>query len=147
MQEMQETSVPSLGREDPLREEMATHSSILAWRRRLSYGAWCMESQSWIQLRGWACTYNNIYYIPAIYWVLSVCCTECFLYINPLNPHTITWGTQASERLTNLLRVTEWLSRRVRFWTQVVWLQSFSHSHLVATSSVVFGGVFPRSMM
>ena len=24
--------LPSLGREDPLEEEMATHSSILAWR-------------------------------------------------------------------------------------------------------------------
>ena len=31
MQEMQETWVPSLGQEDPLEEEMATHSSILAW--------------------------------------------------------------------------------------------------------------------
>ena len=30
MQEMLETSVPSLGREDPLEKEMATHSSILA---------------------------------------------------------------------------------------------------------------------
>ena len=29
---MQETQVPSLGREDPLEEEMAAHSSILAWR-------------------------------------------------------------------------------------------------------------------
>ena len=28
---MQETQVPSLGWEDPLKEEMATHSSILAW--------------------------------------------------------------------------------------------------------------------
>ena len=28
----QETSVWSLGREDPLKDEMATHSSILAWR-------------------------------------------------------------------------------------------------------------------
>ena len=28
---MQETPVGSLGREDPLEEEMATHSSILAW--------------------------------------------------------------------------------------------------------------------
>ena len=28
---MQETQVQSLGREDPLEEEMATHSSILAW--------------------------------------------------------------------------------------------------------------------
>ena len=29
---MQETWVLSLGREDPLEEGMATHSSILAWR-------------------------------------------------------------------------------------------------------------------
>ena len=28
---MQETPVPSLGEEDPLEEEMAAHSSILAW--------------------------------------------------------------------------------------------------------------------
>ena len=32
MQEMQETWVQSLGQEDPLEEEMATHSSILARR-------------------------------------------------------------------------------------------------------------------
>ena len=30
-QELQETQVRSLGGEDPLEEEMATHSSILAW--------------------------------------------------------------------------------------------------------------------
>ena len=29
---MQETWVQSLGQEDPLEEEMASHSSILAWR-------------------------------------------------------------------------------------------------------------------
>ena len=29
---MQETRVRSLGWEDPLEEEMATHSSILAWK-------------------------------------------------------------------------------------------------------------------
>ena len=29
---MQETQVPFLGREDPLEQETATHSSILAWR-------------------------------------------------------------------------------------------------------------------
>ena len=32
MQEMQETRVRSLGQEDPLEEEMATYSRILAWR-------------------------------------------------------------------------------------------------------------------
>ena len=31
VQEMQEMWVVSLGQEDPLEEEMATHSSILAW--------------------------------------------------------------------------------------------------------------------
>ena len=29
---MQETQVQSLGQEDPLEREMATHSSILAWK-------------------------------------------------------------------------------------------------------------------
>ena len=29
---MQETWVQSLGQEDPLGKEMATHSSVLAWR-------------------------------------------------------------------------------------------------------------------
>jgi len=32
LQEVKETWVQSLGWEDPLEEEMATHSSILAWR-------------------------------------------------------------------------------------------------------------------
>ena len=32
MQEMKETHVCSLGREDPMEQEVATQSSILAWR-------------------------------------------------------------------------------------------------------------------
>ena len=39
VQEMQETWVQSLGQEDPLEEEMATHSSIIAWKIR-----WTEES-------------------------------------------------------------------------------------------------------
>ena len=37
---MQETWVRSLGSEDPLEKEMATHFSILAWRIRMDRGAW-----------------------------------------------------------------------------------------------------------
>ena len=37
---MQETSVRSLGWDDPLEEGMATHSSILAWRVPKDRGAW-----------------------------------------------------------------------------------------------------------
>ena len=37
---MWETQVRSLGREDPLEKEMATHSSILAWKIPWTLGAW-----------------------------------------------------------------------------------------------------------
>ena len=37
---MQETWVWFLGREDPLEKEMATHSSIFAWRIPMDRGAW-----------------------------------------------------------------------------------------------------------
>ena len=37
---VQETQVPSLGQEDPLEKEMASHSSILAWKNAMERGAW-----------------------------------------------------------------------------------------------------------
>ena len=37
---MWETWVRSLSREDPLKEGMASHSSILAWRIPMDRGAW-----------------------------------------------------------------------------------------------------------
>ena len=37
---MQETQVQSLGGEDPLEKEMATNTSILAWRISMDRGAW-----------------------------------------------------------------------------------------------------------
>ena len=40
MQEMQEIWVRSLGGEDSLKEDMATHSSILAWRIPRDRGPW-----------------------------------------------------------------------------------------------------------
>ena len=51
---MQEKWVRSLGQEDPLEEEMATHSSILAWRIPKDREAWRAAvhgvAKSWIQL-------------------------------------------------------------------------------------------------
>ena len=37
---MQETWVRSLGWEDPLEKEMATHSSTLDWKNPMDRGAW-----------------------------------------------------------------------------------------------------------
>ena len=59
MQEtMQETQVWSLGREDPLEEDMATHSSILALRIPTDRGAshaifhTIAKSQTWLKWLG-----------------------------------------------------------------------------------------------
>ena len=46
MRETQETWVQSLGWEDPLEEEMATHSSIFAWKIPQT------EESGWLQLIG-----------------------------------------------------------------------------------------------
>ena len=48
MQETQKTRVWSLGQKDPLEEEMASHSSILAWETlwtEKSGGLWSMGLQ------------------------------------------------------------------------------------------------------
>ena len=56
MQETQEMQVLSLGWEDPLKEDMETHSSILAWRipwTEAGYNPWgCKESDTteWLLL-------------------------------------------------------------------------------------------------
>ena len=51
---MQETQVQSLCGEDPLEEEMATHSTIVAWRISMDRGAWQATvhgvAKSWTQL-------------------------------------------------------------------------------------------------
>ena len=44
MQETQETWVQPLGREDPLEEEMATHSRILAWETPWTEGPSGLQS-------------------------------------------------------------------------------------------------------
>ena len=51
MQETQEMWVQSLGQEDPLEEEMATHSNILAWKTSRTeslagYSPWVVKSQT-----------------------------------------------------------------------------------------------------
>ena len=47
MQETQEMWVQSLGREDPLETEMATHSSILAWEIQWTEKPGRLQSMGW----------------------------------------------------------------------------------------------------
>ena len=65
--ETQGTGVQSLGREDPLEKELATHSSILAWNNSMDRRTWWVtiqgatESQTWLhrQAHIQLCAYVN----------------------------------------------------------------------------------------
>ena len=75
MQEPQEMQVKSLGREDPLEKEMATHSSILAWRiprtgepeELQSTGSQSptsltqLSTRAYVYMCVWVCVYIHIY--------------------------------------------------------------------------------------
>ena len=64
MQETEETGIQSLGREDSLEKEMATHSSILAWgtRGHKRVGHDCMTSLSFTLVFG-AIYKQHMYYL------------------------------------------------------------------------------------
>ena len=79
---MQEMQVPSLGQEDPLKEKMATHSSILAWRIPMDRGALCpWVAKSWTRfnnhkVHAWVAKswtrFNNHKGTQAVYQSLEV---------------------------------------------------------------------------
>ena len=56
---MRETQVRSLGWEDPLKKEMATHSSILAWKI------------SWMEVPGWLLSMATVYGVAKSWTRLS----------------------------------------------------------------------------
>ena len=69
---MQETWVWSLGQEDPMEKEIATHSSILAWRTPWTEEPVRVQSMGSQRVRHeWACTSLNL---------LSVAFMLCFLF-------------------------------------------------------------------
>ena len=66
MQDIQVMQLPSLGQEDPLEEEMETHSSILSWeiygqRSLAGYSPWaCKDSDTTKHI--WTFTYTKVSY-------------------------------------------------------------------------------------
>ena len=66
---MQETWVQSLGQEDPLEKEMATHSSILAWRipwmrSLVSYSPWGRKESDMTEKLHFTTPWKEIYVQP-----------------------------------------------------------------------------------
>ena len=68
MQETHEMRVRSLGQEDPLKQEMATHSSILAWRTPWTEEPGGLQSIGLQRVRhDWTLTHTTSFIIQ--YWI------------------------------------------------------------------------------
>ena len=106
MQEMQETWVQSLGQEDPLEEEMATHSSILAWEIPWTRGAWwalvyaVTKTQTWLSMH--AC--RQVPY-REVKWKLNLkpCWEQRSIYLFS------SWGEFPKIRLQRVSNGDRWL--------------------------------------
>ena len=72
---MVEMQVPSLGWEDPLEEEMATHSSILAWKISWTEqpgGLQSMGLQSQMRLSVHACAYVHTHTVTQLIYKTEI---------------------------------------------------------------------------
>ena len=119
MPEMQETWVRSLGWEDPLKESMATHSNILAWRipmdRSLAgYSPWGHKVR-----HEWAAKHSTCLFVDT--WAKSVSPRHIYLCkfkaVNDLKiftqlPSFYSWANWATEikRLSPNLLPCSWQS-------------------------------------
>jgi len=83
---MQETLVQSLGWEDPLKEDMATHSSILAWRIPMDRGAWWATVHGVAKSQTWWLTKHS----TGLSWLLKLCKSPIMVWVPP--QHMPIWS-------------------------------------------------------
>ena len=141
MQETQETLVRSLGREDPLKEEMATHSRIPAWRIPMDRGAWratiyslCGVAKSWTKLSDKCFHWSFLHVLPIAFHAHSLSAST-----RRRNPNRTRQTGNTGVGITTSLCCTSWVSlgtflsapsssTAVRFCTMFVLLGLSKHS-------------------
>ena len=84
-QETQEKAVQSLGREDSLQKDLATHSSILAWRiPRMEEPGGLQSTGSQRVGHDWA---TSVHFLHFRHWQPTHCSGQPFRWMLPRSPH------------------------------------------------------------
>ena len=105
-QELQETWVLFLGQEDPLEEEMSTHSSILAWRIPWTEDPWwatvhgVSKSWTWLSMHVQLCKTTELHEAGKATYK-----QRCF---NKLYLHVFLWKTSSKISISSQLLLTLW---------------------------------------
>ena len=92
--EVQETLVWSLGRENPLKKGMATHSNILAWefhrqRSLVGYSPWCRKEQDMTKQLMQTYTHTHTSFIDTSSYPLSITRYRNFAFLSLV---CLQWG-------------------------------------------------------
>ena len=117
---MQETQVWSLGWEDPLEEEMATHSSILAWRIPWTEEPGGLQSMELLRIgHNWATLLSLFTFM---HWRRTWQPTPVFLPGESQGPGSLV-GFRLRGRTE--LDMTEWLSTLALVMITTVWKRAY----------------------
>ena len=92
MQKIEETWVQSLGREDPLEEDMTTHSNILGWRilwtkepNGIQSMGWQRVGHDWSNLAHSIHGMSSVYFCVCIYLSESEVAQSCLTLCDPMD--------------------------------------------------------------
>ena len=93
MQDMQETWVQTLSQEDPLEEEMAIHSSILAWKTPWTEELGRLQSMGFQRVRhNLATEHMHTHTHTLVYnMIFDICvCFKMLIIVSLINIHPLT---------------------------------------------------------
>ena len=141
MPEMKETQVWSLGREDPLEEGMATHSSSLAWRIPWTEEPGGLQSMGlqrvgheWVTNSFFSRTLTWFLFIPLYFTILVLSSTVLFIYsltqifIQQTAPQ---WAIQILKMIQHAFWTTCWI------WPNSFYVGVYINSNLPRTISTL----------
>ena len=139
---MDETSIQSLGQEDPLEKAMATHSSILSRRSPMDRGAW------WATVHGTAKRWTRLsdfnFHFHAKMIVYNYITKRYKSRLFALNPTTSIIALNANNlhTQTQILQLKEWdyqLGKKSKSWL-------YASCCSVLSFSVVFDSLWPHRL-
>ena len=139
------TQVQSLGREDPLEREMATHSSILAWKNPMDRGAWwaavhgvAKESGTTERLTLVTCRCDSGSWVERLFCIIlgfSVI-TKILSKVGGENKDKLMWWEQRlkSQELKNVIASGSWLFSGTPRRDQHYWHLDYRPKYLILKS-------------
>ena len=139
---MQETWAKSLGQEDPLQKEMATHSSILAWEiiwtEEPDYSSWsCKSVRHDLAIKQYRCIYfkYSSVYMYSVYLHVPVHPTPAFFLLVTISLFSKSIVLHFLDKRFSLLKSFLFITSKYNFWIHITSGFHSDHGRILCTIS------------